>query len=54
MRIKLSLVAAMAIDLYNRNQPILSRWMNNVETAMAIKKNELKLEQKNNFKLVRG
>ena len=42
MRIKLSLVAAMAIDLYNRNQPMLNRWMNNMETAMVIEKNEIK------------
>ena len=42
MRIKLSLVAAMAIDLYNRNQPLLNKWMNHVETTMTIKENEIK------------
>jgi hypothetical protein len=45
MRIKLSLVAAMAIDLYSRKQPIINGSMNNMETAMVIKTNELK--QKN-------
>lgn len=52
MSVKLSLITAAAIDLYNRNQPVLSRRMNNIETVRAIKENEIK--QRNKLKLRNG